>query len=95
MKKILMLFFLIIPVNIYAENTSLDAAVYEVMRIGFMLPPADLKWNDTSANSNYTDIKAKVRKQLQDALMLNKKYPDIPNNQKNNLLFRQKHLTLE
>ena len=73
MKKILMLFFLIIPVNIYAENTSLDAAVYEVMRIGFMLPPADLKWNDTSANSNYTDIKAKVRKQLQDALMLNKK----------------------
>ncbi len=95
MKKILMLFFLIIPINIYAENTTLDAAVYEVMRIGFMLPPADLKWNDTSADSNYKDIKAKVRKQLQDALLLNKKYPNITQNQKNNIIFRYNHLKAE
>ena len=81
MQKMIVLLFLILPINIYAENTSLDAAIYEVMRIGFMLPPADLKWNDTSANANYKDIKAKVRKHLQDALLLNKKYPNISKNQ--------------
>ena len=47
-----------------------------------MLPPADLKWKNTSANANYTDIKAKIRKQLSDALALNTKYPNISKNQK-------------
>lgn len=95
MKKMIVLLFLILPINIYAENTSLDAALYEVMRIGFMLPPADLKWNDTSADSNYKDIKAKIRKHLQDALILNKKYPNITQNQKNNIIFRHNHLQAE
>lgn len=95
MKRLLLLFILLLPLNIYAENTALDSSIYEVMRIGFMLPPADLKWKNTSANANYTDIKAKIRKQLSDALALNKKYPDINKNQKNNIIFRYNHLQEE
>lgn len=95
MNRFLLLFILLLPFNIYAENTSLDSSIYEVMRIGFMLPPADLKWADTSAKSNYTDIKAKIRKQLSDALALNKKYPNITQNQKNNIIFRYNHLQAE
>ena len=87
MRKIILIFILLLPFNIYAENTTLDSSIYEVMRIGFMLPPADLKWTNTSANANYTDIKAKIRKQLSDALSLNKKYPNITQNQKNNIIF--------
>ena len=95
MKRLLLLFILLLPLNIYAENTALDSSIYEVMRIGFMLPPADLKWKNTSANANYTDIKAKIRKQLSDALALNKKYPNINKNQKNNIIFRYNHLQAE
>ena len=73
MGRFLLLFILLYPFNIFAENTALDSSIYEVMRIGFMLPPADLKWINTSTNANYTDIKAKIRKQLQDALQFNKK----------------------
>ncbi len=92
MSRFLLLFILLLPFSIYAENTSLDSSIYEVMRIGFMLPPADLKWENTSTKSNYTDIKAKIRKQLSDALALNKKYPNITKNQKNNIIFRYNHL---
>ena len=95
MKRLLLLFILLLPLNIYAENTALDSSIYEVMRIGFMLPPADLKWKNTSANANYTDIKAKIRKQLSDALALNKKYPNISKNQKNNIIFRYNKLQEE
>ena len=95
MKRLLLFFILLLPLNIYAENTALDSSIYEVMRIGFMLPPADLKWKNTSANANYTDIKAKIRKQLSDALALNKKYPNISKNQKNNIIFRYNHLQEE
>lgn len=95
MRKIILIFILLLPFNIYAENTTLDSSIYEVMRIGFMLPPADLKWTNTSANANYTDIKAKIRKQLSDALSLNKKYPNITQNQKNNIIFRYNHLQAE
>ena len=77
MCRFLLLFILLFPFSIYAENISLDNSIYEVMRIGFILPPADLRWENTSTKSNYTDIKAKIRKQLQDALELNKKYPNI------------------
>lgn len=95
MARLLLIFMLILPFNIYAENSSLDNAVYEVMRIGFMLPPADFQWKNTSTNANYLDIKAKIRKQLQDALLLNKKYPDINKNQKNNIVFRYNKLQEE
>ena len=95
MGRFLLLFILLYPFNIFAENTALDSSIYEVMRIGFMLPPADLKWINTSTNANYTDIKAKIRKQLQDALLLNKKYPNIVQNQKNNIIFRYNHLQAE
>lgn len=95
MSRFLLLFILLLPFSIYAENTSLDSSIYEVMRIGFMLPPADLKWENTSTKSNYTDIKAKIRKQLSDALALNKKYPNITKNQKNNIVFRYNHLQAE
>ena len=95
MKRLLLLFILLLPLNIYAENTALDSSIYEVMRIGFMLPPADLKWKNTSANANYTDIKAKIRKQLSDALALNTKYPNISKNQKNNIIFRYNKLQEE
>ncbi len=95
MSRFLLLFILLLPFSIYAENTSLDSSIYEVMRIGFMLPPADLKWENTSTKSNYTDIKAKIRKQLSDALALNKKYPNITKNQKNNIIFRYNHLQAE
>ena len=87
MCRFLLLFILLFPFSIYAENISLDNSIYEVMRIGFILPPADLRWENTSTKSNYTDIKAKIRKQLQDALELNKKYPNITKNQKNNIIF--------
>lgn len=95
MSRFLLLFIFLLPFNIYAENTVLDSSIYEVMRIGFMLPPADLKWKNTSADANYTDIKAKIRKQLLDALELNKKYPNIPQNKKNNIIFRYNHLQAE
>lgn len=95
MSRFLLLFILLLPFNIYAENTTLDSSIYEVMRIGFMLPPADLKWENTSANSNYNDVKAKIRKQLLDALELNKKYPNIAQNKKNNIIFRYNHLQAE
>ncbi|MDE7315379.1 MAG: hypothetical protein K2N11_06715 [Mucispirillum sp.] len=95
MNRFLLLFIFLCPFNVFAENTALDSSIYEVMHIGFMLPPADLKWTNTSANANYTDIKAKIRKQLQDALLLNKKYPNITQNQKNNIIFRYNHLQAE
>ena len=95
MCRFLLLFILLFPFSIYAENISLDNSIYEVMRIGFILPPADLRWENTSTKSNYTDIKAKIRKQLQDALELNKKYPNITKNQKNNIIFRYHHLQAE
>ncbi len=95
MCRFLLLFILLFPFSIYAENISLDNSIYEVMRIGFILPPADLRWENTSTKSNYTDIKAKIRKQLQDALELNKKYLNITKNQKNNIIFRYNHLQAE
>ncbi len=95
MNRLFLFLLLLLPFNIYAENTSLDSAIYEIMRIGYMMPPADFKWENTSSNANYTDIKAKIRKHLQDALLLNKKYPNISQNQKNNILFRNNNLKAE
>lgn len=93
--KVVLIILFLLPTNIYAENTALDSAIYEVMYIGFMLPPADFKWQDTSARANYKDIKTKIRKYLHDAILLNHKYPNIAKNQKNNMLFRYDQLHAE
>lgn len=96
MKQIFAAIFILFSVSCGFADTSLNKSMDEIIRVGFLTPPAACKWQGDTIEAGNCDIKNKIKKNFYDAYVLNKKYPDIKNEDKKVILKRsdllKKHL---